>query len=153
MKKIIFLVAIVFALLACNDNRIFDEVRKFPSDEWKVNDSVKFLVNVADTLTAYDISIHIRNDRRYAYSNLWMFIETSSPAGAVLRDTVEFVLADDNGQWLGQGLYSINSMLMPYKTNVRFPYRGIYTFTLQQAMRKESIYGIKDIGLQVEIHQ
>ena len=82
-----------------------------------------------------------------------MFIETTSPNGAVMIDTVEFILTDNNGKWLGKGLGSINSLLIPYKSNIRFPYRGIYSFSLQQAMRQDVVDGLKDVGLCIQERQ
>jgi gliding motility-associated lipoprotein GldH len=142
----------IAVLTACNDSRIFDEVINFPSDQWESDKPINFTINISDTTTAYDILVHIRNNNRYEFSNLWMFIETSSPSGASLTDTIEFVLADDKGQWYGKGLGSINSLLIPYKQNIRFPYRGVYSFTFRQAMRKDVIIGVKDVGICVQEH-
>ncbi|HBH50006.1 MAG TPA: gliding motility lipoprotein GldH [Bacteroidales bacterium] len=155
MANRLFLVLFVCfgAFFSCSDARIFDDVRKFDNNEWNQNNTIEFVVNVPDTLTAYDIYVHIRNDNMYEYSNLWLFIETTSPVGVSMRDTVEFILADDSGHWLGKGLGSVNSLLIPYKLNIRFPNRGIYRFNLQQAMRKETVHGMKDIGLRVQEHQ
>lgn len=141
---------LLLGILSCGDSRIFDDVRGMESDEWSSFDIVKFNVNISDTATAYDILVHIRNSNNYEFSNLWVFIQTSSPNGAVMRDTVEFFLADKSGEWLGDGISSVNSLLVPYKSNIRFPYRGVYTFTFQQAMRKDKLYGIKDIGLRIQ---
>lgn len=148
--KYIIVVLVAICLASCSDSRIYDEVQKLPSDEWELSNNLEFFVNVSDTLAAYDILMHIRNNNSYSYSNLWMFVETTSPNGAIMRDTVEFYLADNSGRWLGKGIGSINSMLVPYKMNIRFPYRGIYQINVQQAMRTEVLRGIKDIGVQVQ---
>lgn len=148
--KYTILSLLLLSNLSCSDSRIFDDVQGMESDEWKSFDIIKFNVSVSDTATAYDILVHIRNTNKYEYSNLWMFVETSSPNGAVIRDTVEFFLADKSGEWLGDGISSVNSLLVPYKSNIRFPYRGVYTFKFQQAMRNDILHGIKDIGLRIQ---
>jgi gliding motility-associated lipoprotein GldH len=152
IKRYIFLLLPALIFIACSDNRVYDHVESIQEDTWKAGDEINFLVNVSDTLLAYDILIHIRNTNEYEYSNLWMFVETIAPSGAALVDTVEFTLADNSGRWLGKGLGSINSLLFPYKSNIRFPYRGIYEIKLRQAMRSESIQGIKNVGIRIQKH-
>jgi gliding motility-associated lipoprotein GldH len=67
-----------------------------------------------------------------------------------MTDTIEFFLADPTGKWLGSGLGSVNSMLLPYRTNIKFPQRGIYTFEFKQGMRQEELKGIMDVGLRID---
>ncbi len=150
LRRISSFIALVFLFTACSDNRIFDEVVKIPSEKWHADDVYTFKVNVSDTTKVYDIYFHIRNTSDYDFSNIWLFIDTQSPNGAEMRDTVEFVLADASGAWYGSGLGDVYSLLLPYKQNIHFPYRGIYSFTFNQAMRTDVLYGIKDVGLRVQ---
>jgi gliding motility-associated lipoprotein GldH len=83
-------------------------------------------------------------------SNLYMFITTTAPSGHSIVDTVEVVLADDKGKWLGSGLGDIWDLQQPYKQNVRFAQRGSYSFEFEQAMRVERLPFILDVGLRVE---
>jgi gliding motility-associated lipoprotein GldH len=139
-------------LLSCSNNRIFDEVQKIPNSGWEKTDSKSFTISINDTTNSYDIFLHLRNQKTYDKSNLWLFVKTSAPNGDQITDTLEFFLAEPDGRWLGSGLGSINSMLIPYKLNIRFPYRGIYIFEFKQAMRVDVLEGIIDIGLRVQKH-
>jgi len=139
-------------LLSCSRNRIFDEVQKIPNPGWEKTDSKSFTISINDTTNSYDIFLHLRNKTTYEKSNLWLFVKTSAPNGDQITDTLEFFLAEPDGRWLGSGLGSINSMLIPYKLNIRFPYRGIYIFEFKQAMRVDVLEGIIDIGLRVQEH-
>jgi len=146
------LIALLLLLVSCTKNRLFDDMKSIPSEGWKANSNIVFDATVNDTSVAYDILLNVRNTASYEFSNLWLFIEISAPNGDTMIDTVEFKLADMNGKWLGSGLGTINSVLLPYKSNIQFPYRGIYTFEIQQAMRKDILHGIKDIGVRIEKH-
>lgn len=148
--KRLCLFAVIIMAVACSDSRIYDKIISFDEDVWSADAIEQFEVAVNDTTLAYDILVHIRNSGDYQYSNLWMFVETKAPGGAVMRDTVEYILADEAGVWLGKGISSVKSMMVPYKLNVRFPYRGIYTFAFQQGMRDEELVGIKNIGLRIQ---
>lgn len=151
LNKILIFVAIVsVVLLSCSGNRIFDEVVSLPEDEWKAEEVKNFTVPVNDTINAFDVWVHIRNSHTYAYSNLWLFVKTTAPSGVSMTDTIELFLADPSGKWLGSGLGSVNSMLLPYRTNIKFPQRGIYTFEFKQGMRQEELKGIMDVGLRID---
>lgn len=153
MRKLhmIFLVLAV-VVTSCSNNKVFDEVVGIPNDEWESSNKLEFTIPINDTSNAFDILVHIRNANEYEYSNLWMFISTQAPNGESMVDTVEFFLADPSGKWLGTGLGSVNSMLIPYKSNIRFPNRGIYQFELKHGMRKEALSGIMDVGIRIDKH-
>jgi gliding motility-associated lipoprotein GldH len=154
MKKVLIHYMALFIsgviLVSCTGNLLFDDVEKIDPDGWKTDDVLTFKIPVSDTSSSYNIFVHIRNSNDYEYSNLWLFITTTSPGGESMKDTVEFVLADPSGQWLGRGLGAINTSLLPYKQNIRFPQRGIYTFEIQQGMRKKVLENILDIGIRIQ---
>lgn len=121
-----------------------------PDHIWNRNNLLVFNVEIADTVNPHNIYVNVRNGGQYQYSNLYIFIKTVSPSGQWIRDTVECTLADEKGRWLGSGLGDIYALQTPYKLNVRFPYHGIYSFELEQAMRTEELKQIFDIGIRVE---
>ena len=143
----------IFFLIGCHDQTVFDQVTSISSEGWKYTDKISFEYVISDTLASYDILIHVRNTKNYSYSNLWLFIETFSPAGNYQKDTIEIALADETGKWLGEGSQSINTMLVPYKKDIRFSERGIYETRIQHAMRDTVLMNIMDIGLRVQFHE
>lgn len=144
------LLILFLTLTSCTGNVMFDDVQKINPDGWNANEKITFQAPVNDISNSYNIYLHIRNSNDFEYSNLWLFITTISPGDISMTDTVEFILADPSGQWLGSGLGSINTSLIPYKQNIRFPQRGIYTFEIRQGMRKELLDNIMDIGIRIE---
>jgi gliding motility-associated lipoprotein GldH len=92
----------------------------------------------------------VRNTSLYPMSNLYLFITTIAPSGHSIRDTVEVILADEKGKWLGSGLGDIWDLQQLYKENVRFAQQGRYIFEYEQAMRTEKLPFILDVGLRVE---
>lgn len=146
--KLFLIVTLIVS--ACTGNLLFDDVQKINPNGWNSTEIIKFQAPVNDISSSYNIYLHIRNSNDYEYSNLWLFISTVSPGNNRMTDTVEFILADPTGQWLGKGLGSINTSLIPYKQNIRFPQRGIYTFEIKQGMRKEVLDNILDVGIRIE---
>ena len=157
MKKTLLLILTFLAFtmqFSCNNYKpVYDEVVAIGSDGWRADNPLEFQVSVIDTSKVYDLLLHIRNTRTYDYRNLWLFIETIAPNGQSYSDTVEVILADESGRWLGKGIGNVNAMLEPYITGVKFAYRGVYTIILTQGMREESLEDILDIGLRVVEHK
>lgn len=150
------LLASIFILAAflssCNENQVFDEVVQLPDNAWSAMDTIRFNVAISDTSAVYDVLLHIRNEKTYNYSNLWLFIETTAPNGQTLQDTLEIILANEEGNWLGKGIGNVNTLLSPYLKQVSFKYRGIYTFAITQGMRDTKLEHILNVGLRIDHH-
>jgi len=93
--------------------------------------------------------LQIRNNNLYPYQNLWLFVAEKQPDGTIVRDTVECMLADEYGKWVGTGISIFNSDI-PIRVGYTFPQRGQYTFTIRQGMRDERLKGIEQIGIRIE---
>lgn len=145
---IVFSVVILF--FGCNLNRVYEKYIKIEDEIWNVDNKIKFDVNITDSLSINNIYINIRHSSLYPYQNLHLFINTTAPSGATIRDTFECYLADAKGKWYGSGLGDIWDNQILYKRNVRFPNCGMYSFEFEQAMRANKLPFISDIGLRIE---
>jgi gliding motility-associated lipoprotein GldH len=59
-------------------------------------------------------------------------------------------LAEADGKWWGSGLGDIFSNQIKVMENVKFPRKGVYSFSVEQNMRDNPLLGIEDIGVRVE---
>jgi len=127
-------------------------LRNFPIEKgvWPADRYYRFEVPVRDSVSSYNIYLQVRNDGRYEYSNLWLFIRTNSPTGAILRDTLECRLADERGRWQGRGSGGRFSLEIPLRYRVKFPNSGTYIFEIDQGMRSKELKYITDLGLRIE---
>ena len=141
---------ILVLITSCDPTRVYEENVSIPDQTWNRWNTVNFRVEISDTIASHNIHINIRHGGQYRYSNLYLFVQTISPSGHWIRDTLECILANEKGKWLGSGLGDIYDIRIPYKMNVRFPYKGIYTFEFEQAMRDEDLKHLFDIGLRIE---
>jgi gliding motility-associated lipoprotein GldH len=149
MKKIALLLLIITFISSCSSNYVFNESFELPQSGWYKENGVKFEINIDDTLSPYDFSVNIRNNIDYRYSNLYVFMITEFPNGNLARDTIEFILADRQGKWLGKGWGSIKENDITLNKNMRFPLVGKYKFIFQQAMRTDTLKGINNIGVNI----
>lgn len=149
---VILVMVLLFGLFfyACDDNRIFEENKEIPDNNWKSSEILKFEVDIAAIEPSTNFYINIRNADGYPYNNLFLFIKTTFPDGKMSNDTLECILADENGKWLGSGMGDIYDNQIPFKKNVRFPVIGKYTFEIQHGMRTDVIPLIMDVGLRIE---
>jgi gliding motility-associated lipoprotein GldH len=151
MRYLVLLsICTLFILLSCDPNRVFEKNIKIPDGIWFKEQTVHFDVLIEDTTSAHNLYVNVRNTSLYPMSNLFLFIKTTAPSGHTIRDTVEVILADEKGKWLGSGLGDIWDLQQIYKENVRFAQRGKYTFEYQQAMRMDKLPFVLDVGLRIE---
>lgn len=151
-KLLLGLVSLVAVpmLLSCDSSSVFDSSIRIPNDTWSAEDVARFDVPIDDTLSYHNLYINLRNTTSYPNQNIYFFITTYAPNGAMLRDTLEGFLADDKGAWLGKGFGRLRDNRLPYRQGVRFSGRGVYRFEVQQAMRTQKLEGIANVGIRVE---
>lgn len=148
--QLFFIIAITACFISCDNNRIFEDNIKIPDNVWNVNNIVKLQMDITDTTALTNFYVNVRQSEGYPYSNIFLFIKTQFPNGQQSNDTIECILADEKGQWLGSGMGDIYDNQIPFKRNVRFPVTGTYTFELQHGMRVEDLPLIMDVGLRIE---
>ena len=146
------LLAIFISALAGCTQTFFQESEQIPNKIWDQSHNIRFDVEVKDTMSGYDFYIDLRNEGTYPFANIYMFVTTTFPSGKSARDTVECILADRTGRWLGKGLGDVLDNHILFKQNVRFPSSGAYTFEFEQGMRKEELPSILDLGISLEQH-
>ena len=140
----------IFILSSCDPARVFEENKQLQEGIWKQNKPVIIEAEINDTITYNCVYINVRNKGGYQYSNLFLFIKTTTPKGIIGMDTLECTLASPDGKWLGSGLGDIYSNQILFKKNVRFPQKGKYLFEISQAMRIDPLTEIMDVGIRVE---
>lgn len=151
MNKFLYLSFIFILVLfsACDGSRIVDEYLEIPGKSWDKNDSYRVEFEIDDTESLYDMIIKLRHNNSYNYSNIYFFVNVTSPEGFVQVDTVQYLLAEPTGKWLGDGVGELKTNLFLYGDQVRFPKEGTYTFEIVHGMREEQLEGFEDIGLRV----
>jgi gliding motility-associated lipoprotein GldH len=148
--KNFLLLIIVMVTISCDSKRVFEENKEIPGSVWNRNTVVSFKIPIMDTISPHNVYINIRQNGQYDKSNMYLFIDIISPKGDKIRDTVNCILADSKGKWLGSGLGDLYSNQLMYKHNIGFPHAGYYTFEIEQAMRVDNLKNVEDIGVRIE---
>jgi gliding motility-associated lipoprotein GldH len=147
---LLYIPATLVLLYSCGPDAMFDHTKKIPGNVWKEDELIRFEVPVHDTVHIYKFFLNLRHTTDYEYANVFFFINTTYPDGTRAKDTVECILADKSGKWLGNGITNIRDIQVMLRRGLRFPQTGTFIFEFEQAMREPELYGIKDIGFRIE---
>ena len=88
--------------------------------------------------------IYVRHTEQYPYQNMWLFVDDAGR-----QDTIEFYLADDRGQWLGNKHHGFIEMPVLWEETKHFSDTGAYTMRIAHGMRDSLLRGVTDIGLEI----
>ena len=149
LNSVVLFIAIA-GLFACDSNRVFDESQAVEGQIWNNEDVKTFAFDVTDTLSPLNIYVNLRTTTEYPYSNIYVFLYSVYPNGTSNKDTLEFLLAKPDGEWLGDNSGTVVEFKGLIASGGRFSTAGRYEFQLQHAMREEDLPEIIDIGMRVE---
>jgi len=152
MKRLIYIL-LPLVLFGCNSNNIYTGSERVDVDGWRMDSTYSFQFEIEDTTKAYTVQFLVRNTPTYRYQNLWLFITKVEPNFASKCDTAQLFLADDFGNWVGNGIGSIYSAEYVYQDSVYFHQKGTYQYMIRHGMRTDSLEGIHDIGLSVYVKE
>lgn len=149
MLRITSLLCLVLFCLSCNNP---DEtvVMQNVDSKWDKKNSHKFDFSINDFQKQKNIIFIVRNNNDYPYSNLRLIAILEHNKKIVSQDTLNYVLAKPNGEWLGTGFGDTKEALFQYKLNYNFPQDGQYSLKVIQAMRRNVLPGIEDIGVKIQ---
>ena len=98
------LIAIAVFLLssACTGWNEAGEYHPVDVSGWEYGDTLRFNIESADSVMHGDLAVVVRHTASYPYSNIWLEINYPQ-ADSIVSDSINIVLADDYGNWLGRG--------------------------------------------------
>lgn len=151
--KVLAFILLFVGLTSCGKNTVYKEYVDIPSGVWANDNLLEYTFNIEDASQLYEVDIMLRNASLYPYSNIWIFIHQTAPDGSEVVDTLECVLADKEGKWLGDGMGDLWDNEIPWRLNYSFPQTGEYTYRIEHGMRLEHLPGIMDVGLSIKIQE
>ena len=131
-------------LTSCQSDIVYSRFMPISSEKWHIDSVAQFDYYIADTSVNYQMLLHIRPTERYTCQNMWLFL-----SNGVINDTIEFYLADDRGQWLGNKHHGFIEMPVLVEDNYHYADTGIYHLSVQHAMRDTLLRGVTDIGMEL----
>lgn len=157
MNKPSFLFFFVFFSLiflsACSTSPTYSKAYDFKDGVWKANEPLTFEIDITDTIKSYDILFFLRVNLDYDYNNAWINLHSTLPNNEKYKESHEFHISDEKGNWLGKKSGSLIECEMLFK-NRKFPTVGKYTFTIEQATTNAQLSNVNGFGMKLmEVHQ
>ena len=147
MRTLGFIIIIIF-LNSCQQNNT--DIHSFINNEWNFKDSVIFSFNIEDTVSPKNLSFFVRNTVDYEYRNLFLLVETIYNANTIKIDTVEYLITDKYGRWLGSGSSDIKDNYLVFNEDFIFNKAGKYSFNIRHGMRKNPLIGVNKFGFKID---
>lgn len=136
-----------FSAASCSDGEVY---MNSLDSHWEQNKAQAFHFEINDHQTPKNIIFVVRNNNEYPYSNIRFFSVLKEEGNKTAKvDTLNYILAKPNGEWLGKGFGNTKEILFQYKNAYTFPKNGKYSIEIKQAMRTSNLKGIEDIGVQI----
>ena len=152
--NLLYFVLIFFLIESCSNSNLI-KVHEFSSG-WKNSEVVSFDFEIVDTLKKHDLKIFLRHNKNYEFSNIFMVTELSYN-NEVVTDTLEFVLSEKSGKWLGDKKLSVVEHFLPFKKNLKLKKEIPYNLKIRNSMRFnneispiQSLENVLDLGLIIE---
>ena len=148
-SRIIAIGLLVLLSTSCDHDMVYDQFMTTENGAWKWNDVGVFEVEMTDPESLHNVYLQVRHSVDYPMSNLYMFVHVKGPSGQHIKDTVNLILASPDGRWIGKGNGQLREIRLLYRKQARFSESGMYTFSLEQAMRKSEL-PVTDVGVRIE---
>lgn len=142
---LLLMVIACLAFTSCKNDLVYSHFVSIPSEEWNCDMLPHFDYTITDKDADYRMLIYVRHTERYPYQNMWLFVSDNQGH----RDTIEFYLADDRGQWLGDKHHGFIEMPVLFEEQYHYPDTGRYYIAIQHGMRDSLLRGVTDIGLEI----
>ena len=135
--------------ISCGKEVVYSKYQPIQDKIWDKQSEYFFTFQMTDIAIPYNISLQLRHSDLYPYQNLWIFYEEQQPSNISVKDTIEWMLADDYGKWTGNGITLFQNRFL-LKERYHFPDTGKYTISLRHGMRDDRLKGIENIGIFIE---
>ncbi|MFL2575509.1 MAG: gliding motility lipoprotein GldH [Flavobacteriales bacterium] len=148
--RIIFGLFSLFLLTCCNTNtestyKIFEE------NSWNSDSIITLNQTVVDSTTRHNLYLKIRHSTDFEYQNIFLFIDFQET-----RDTIEVILSEKNGKWLGKGVGDVKEVEHCFAKDITFSSKKTSIVNIEQAMRYgdqpviTNLKGIIALGLKIK---
>lgn len=97
------IIAICAILASCSTNTVYHRYYPIDKNGWKRTDTIFFTLNDSIGIGTYNTRIGIRHTVSYPYRDLWLSVSLPDKEKS---DTVHLYLANERGNWNGNGTAS-----------------------------------------------
>ena len=145
----------VFLLFSCDKKRVFDDYKSV-GNSWDKDSLVTFDLPKLDSKKEYNLFLNLRANNDYPFNNIFLIVSMKYPDGITKVDTLEYKMADAEGNLLGDGFSDVKESKLIFKERVKFK-AGKHKVTIKHAARQtgkvtgvDKLEGITEVGFRIE---
>lgn len=152
MRNLLILFIALF-FLSCDSNRVYEQQVDFDR-AWIVTEKPRFDFEIKDHTQVYNLYYTVRNSLDFPFSRIFVSYTLQDSSGVQLtQELVSGYLFDQKtGEPRGNsGLGDLYDHRFPLLTNYQFERTGVYSITLEQFNRRDTLDGVLAVGARVEL--
>ena len=151
------LICLIFScIVSCDTNPIYIKYNSL-NGGW-LKDSVQhFSFPNGDKSILTNSYLMLRVNQKYRYNNIFVIITVTNSNGIILRDTIEYKVADNFGKFIGSKMINIYELSLLHKKGIQLMPKENYFINVEHAMRNadetvgvERLEGVLDVGYKFE---
>ena len=146
-----FAILLIICLWSCNKNEVYYKFIPISQSKWDKSNKVCFNVDSINMNPGkiYNIDIELSHNLSYEYETLWLYIDQTLQDSISVRDTLECLLTDKNGKWLGRGNGPLRHISFSYKKEIALDTEKQSQICIVHAMQDLQLKGVEKIGLKI----
>lgn len=151
MRRVIVLV-IALALYSCDESRVYEKQTDF-NRVWITSDKPSFEFEIKNHTEPYNLYYTVRNSLDFPFSRIFITYTLTDSSGLEMKkDLIAGNLFDQKtGEPFGSsGLGDLYDHRFPLLMNYKFERPGVYSISLEQFTRKDTLEGVLAVGVRVE---
>ena len=151
------LICLIFScIVSCDTNPLYIKYNSL-NGGW-LKDSVQhFSFPNGDKSILTNSYLMLRVNQKYRYNNIFVIITFTNSNGTILRDTIEYKVADNFGKFIGSKMINIYELSLLHKKGIQLMPKENYFINVEHAMRNadetvgvERLEGVLDVGYKFE---
>ena len=151
------LICLIFSCIAsCDTNPLYIKYNSL-NGGW-LKDSVQhFSFPNGDKSILTNSYLMLRVNQKYRYNNIFVIITVTNSNGTILKDTIEYKVADNFGKFIGSKMINIYELSLLHKKGIQLMPKENYFINVEHAMRNadetvgvERLEGVLDVGYKFE---
>jgi len=146
--KIILILSFIILNASCKKNQslLYD----FKNNRWNAKDSILFSFDVLGESIPKNMSFFLRNNLDYPYRNIFLLVEIQNNSEIIDSDTVQYLMSNKYGQWLGKGFGKTRDNYFIFKKDYLFEKSGKHVMIIRHGMRKNELHGLVKLGVEID---
>jgi len=150
MKAKLFLFALVFVVMSCNKNKVYDEFnRDFTDNRWESKDVKSFEFENMQSEEFCELKLHFGHISGFQFKEVPLEVEISTPAGKTETLPVVMKLIDESGKDIGDCTGDVCDVFQSIKTFEKLE-KGKYKITIKSKFEGPYLPNVLGVGIVVE---